>query len=159
VYYNHFNTGRPAKDENDLNYVSAYIDLPNSPKFPFGFGLSYTTFQYGEIQLSRSSMNAGQKLTAGIPVTNKGNFDGEETLQLYIRDMVGSVVRPVKELKAFQKIFLRKGETRTVTFSVGKEDLRFYNNELNYVFEPGEFKIFIGSNSRDVKEATFQLTK
>ncbi|MEP7111368.1 MAG: glycoside hydrolase family 3 N-terminal domain-containing protein [Ferruginibacter sp.] len=159
VYYNYFNTGRPAKDENDLNYVSAYIDLPNSPKFPFGYGLSYTTFQYGNIQLSKSSISASEKLTAKIPVTNTGNFDGEETVQLYVRDMVGSVVRPVKELKAFQKIFLKKGESKTVSFSLSAEDLKFYNSELKYLYEPGDFKIFIGGNSRDVKQADFQLKK
>jgi beta-glucosidase len=157
VYYNHFNTGRPAKDENDLNYVSAYIDLPNSPKFPFGYGLSYTSFQYGDIQLSKSSINATQKITAKISVTNTGDFDGEETVQLYIRDMVGSVVRPVKELKGFQKIFLRKGESKTVIFSLTARDLEFYNNELKYIYEPGDFKIFIGGNSSEVKEAAFQL--
>ncbi|MEP7144642.1 MAG: glycoside hydrolase family 3 N-terminal domain-containing protein [Ferruginibacter sp.] len=157
VYYNYFNTGRPAKNENDLNYVSAYTDLPNSPKFPFGYGLSYSSFQYGDIELSKSSITTTGKLSAKILVTNTGNFDGEETVQLYIRDMVGSVVRPVKELKGFQKIFLKKGESKTVTFSLSAADLKFYNNELKYIYEPGDFKIFIGGNSRDVKEAAFQL--
>ncbi|MCW3092558.1 MAG: glycoside hydrolase family 3 domain protein [Ferruginibacter sp.] len=159
VYYNHYNTGRPAKNENDLNYVSAYIDLPNSPKFPFGFGLSYTSFQYGEIQLNKTSFTPTEKLTASIVLTNSGNFDGEETVQLYIRDMVGSVVRPVKELKGFQKVFLKKGESKTISFSISAHDLRFYNNALQYNFEAGDFKVFIGGNSRDVKQANFQLKK
>jgi beta-glucosidase len=159
VYYNYFNTGRPAKDEYDLNYVSAYTDLPNSPKFPFGFGLSYTSFQYGDIQLSKPAIHANEKLNAKILVTNTGNFDGEETAQLYIRDMVGSVVRPVKELKGFQKIFLKKGESKTISFSLSTEGLRFYNNELKFIYEPGDFEIFIGGNSRDVKEAHFELKK
>ncbi len=157
IYYNHFNTGRPAKNDSDLNYVSSYIDLPNSPKFPFGFGLSYTTFSYSDIKLSSTSVRPGQMLSASITVTNTGKFDGTETVQMYIRDMVGSVVRPVKQLKGFQQIFLKAGESKTLTFKIGVDDLRFYNDDLNYIYEPGDFKIFIGTNSEDVKEADFGL--
>ena len=117
IYYNHFNTGRPAKSDSDLNYVSAYIDLPNSPKFPFGYGLSYTTFSYSDIKLSTTSFKPGQTLTASIVVTNTGKYDGIETVQLYTRDLVGSVVRPVKELKGFQQVFLKAGESKTITFT------------------------------------------
>jgi beta-glucosidase len=159
IYYNHFNTGRPAKSDSDLNYVSAYTDLPNSPKFPFGYGLSYTTFLYSDIKLNTSSFKPGQPLIAKITVTNSGRYDGNETVQLYIRDLVGSVVRPVKELKGFQQIFLKAGESKTITFKITTDDLKFYNNELKYIYEPGDFKIFIGTNSNDVKEASFTLLK
>jgi beta-glucosidase len=157
VYYNYLSTGRPAPNDSETFYRSGYIDLPNSPKFPFGYGLSYTNFTYSDIELSSSSMNAGQAIKAGITVTNTGNYDGEETVQLYIRDMVASVVRPVKELKGFQKIFLKKGESKQVMFTINIDRLKFYNAELKYVAEPGEFKLFIGGNSRDVKEAGFTL--
>jgi beta-glucosidase len=159
VYYNHFNTGRPAKSDNDLNYVSAYTDLPNDPKFPFGFGLSYTSFSYSDIRLSGTTLKAGDSLTASVLVTNTGRFDGKETVQLYIRDLVGSVVRPVKELKGLQQVFLKAGESRTISFGIKTDMLRFYNNKLDYVYEPGDFKVFIGGNSRDVKEGSFTLAQ
>ncbi len=159
VYYNHFNTGRPAKSDSDLNYVSAYIDLPNDPKFPFGYGLSYTSFSFSGIDLNKKSFKPGDSLTASIVVTNTGKFDGKETVQLYIRDLVGSVVRPVKELKNFQQIFLKAGESKKISFTITADMLRFYNNKLDYVFEPGDFMIFIGGNSKDVKEASFNLLK
>jgi len=159
VYYNHFNTGRPAKNDSDLNYVSAYTDLPNDPKFPFGYGLSYTSFSYSGIDLNVKSFKAGDSLTASIIVTNAGKFDGKETVQLYIRDLVGSVVRPVKELKGFRQIFLKAGESEKISFTVTTDMLRFYNEKLEYTFEPGDFRIFLGGNSRDVKEASFSLVK
>jgi beta-glucosidase len=158
VYYNHFNTGRPAKNDNDLNYVSAYTDLPNDPKFPFGYGLSYTSFSYSDLKLSGNTFKAGDSLTASVVLTNSGKFDGKETVQLYIRDLVGSVVRPVKELKGFQQVFLKAGESKTISFTISADMLRFYNDKLVYQFEPGEFTIFIGGNSRDVKEGSFKLT-
>ena len=159
IYYNHFNTGRPAMGDSDRSYRSAYTDLSIYPKYPFGFGLSYTTFTYGDIKLNRNSIRAGEKLTASIALTNSGNYDGTETVQLYIRDMVGSIVRPVKELKGFQKIRLKKGETQTVIFTISEEDLKFYNNDLKFAAEPGDFKLFIGTNSADTKEADFKLIK
>ncbi len=159
VYYNHFNTGRPPKNDSDLNYVSAYIDLPNDPKFPFGYGLSYTSFSFSGIDLNKKSFRPGDSLTASITVTNTGKFDGKETVQLYIRDLVGSVVRPVKELKNFQQIFLRAGDSKKISFTITADMLRFYNNKLDYVFEPGDFMIFIGGNSKDVKESSFTLLK
>jgi beta-glucosidase len=159
IYYNHYNTGRPAKSETDYNYVSAYTDLVNSPQYPFGFGLSYTQFEYSDIKLNKSSFKAGETLTATVTVTNKGNYDGEEVVQLYTRDVTGSVVRPVKELKAFQKIKLKKGESKQVQFKLTANDLRFYNDQLQFIFEPGEFHLFIGGNSRDAKKVTFELMK
>jgi len=159
IYYNHFNTGRPALGDSDRSYRSAYTDLSIYPKYPFGFGLSYTGFTYGDIRLNTNSIKAGEKLRASIAITNSGNYDGTETVQLYIHDVVGSIVRPVKELKGFQQIFLKKGETKTVTFFLGEDDLKFYNNELKYIAEPGDFKLFIGTNSMDTKEAGFKLIK
>jgi len=157
IYYNHFNTGRPATSDSDRFYRSAYIDLSIYPKFPFGFGLSYAEFTYSNIHLSSSSMRANQPIKATVTVTNTGNYEGEETVQLYIQDLVGSVVRPVKELKGFQKIFLKKGESKQVSFTIDIDKLKFYNSQLKYQAEPGDFKIYIGGNSRDLQEAPFSL--
>jgi beta-glucosidase len=159
IYYNHFHTGRPATSDSDRFYRSAYIDLSIYPKFPFGFGLSYTKFGYSNIQLTSSTMRPSQSIKATVTLTNTGTYDGEETVQLYIQDLVGSVVRPVKELKGFQKVFLTKGQSKQVTFTIDVDKLRFYNSELKYVAEPGDFKIYIGTNSQDVKEAAFTLTQ
>jgi beta-glucosidase len=159
IYYNYFHTGRPATSDSDRFYRSAYIDLSIYPRFPFGFGLSYTTFTYGNIQLSSSSVRANQSVKATITVTNTGNYDGEETVQLYIQDLVGSVVRPVKELKGFQKVYLTKGQSKQVTFTIDVDKLKFYNADLKYLAEPGDFKIYIGTSSQNVKEAAFTLTQ
>ncbi|HEV2480162.1 MAG TPA: beta-glucosidase BglX [Puia sp.] len=159
IYYDHFSTGRPAKSDSDLYYVSAYTDLPNDPRYPFGYGLSYTNFSYSDIRLSAASFKPGGRLTATVTVTNTGGYDGRETVQLYIRELFGSVVRPVKELKGFQQIFLKAGESRTVTFTITTKELRFYDPKLQYVFEPGRFKVFIGGSSRDVREAAFALER
>jgi len=121
--------------------------------------LSYTTFSYGNISLDKKQIRPGESLQIKVTVSNTGNYDGEETVQLYIRDMVASITQPVKELKKFQKIFLKKGESREVIFSLGVDDLRFYNNDLKYIYEPGDFKVFVGGNSQDVKEADFTLIK
>jgi beta-glucosidase len=157
VYYNHFSTGRPAKSDSDVNYVSAYIDLANGPRYPFGYGLSYTSFSYSNITLSATAIRPGDKLTATVTLTNTGKYAGRETAQLYIRDLVASVVRPVKELKGFQSVVLRPGESKQVSFTIDARDLRFYNERLEYVYEPGEFRLFIGGSSSDVKEAKFIL--
>ncbi len=153
IYYDHYNTGRPATSDSDKNYRSSYTDISIYPKFPFGYGLSYTSFNYSDIKLSHSSLKAGQQLKASVSVTNSGEYEGTETVQLYIRDMVASVVRPVKELKCFQKIRLKAGESKTVTFKISTDDLRFYNNDLKYDWEAGDFEIMIGSSSKDVKTA------
>jgi len=157
IYYNHKNTGRPFNGETFSKFKSNYLDVSNDPVYPFGYGLSYTNFTYGNLSLSKSQMTAGEPIEAKITVSNTGNYDGEETVQLYIRDVVGSVTRPVKELKGFQKIFLRKGESKEVTFKITVNDLKFYNRDLKYVYEPGDFVVFVGGNSRDVKEARFTL--
>jgi beta-glucosidase len=159
IYYNHKNTGRPLPGDQFEKFRSAYLDIENTPLFPFGYGLSYTRFEYGDIRLDKNSMTPNTKIEATITVKNTGNFDGEETVQLYIQDLVGTITRPVKELKGFQKIFLKKGESKRVSFTLSTEDLKFYNANLKYVSEPGDFKVYIGANSKDVKEAAFKLTK
>lgn len=152
LYYNHKNTGRPLPDgEIYQKYRSGYMDVSNDPLYPFGFGLSYTSFTYSNMIIDRSQLSENKSVNASIDLTNTGKFDGQEVVQLYIRDMVGSVTRPVKELKGFRKVFLKAGETRTVSFTITPEDLKFYNTELQYDWEPGEFEIMIGGNSRDVK--------
>lgn len=151
VYYNHYNTGRPAAKSTDRNYVSAYIDLDNDPKYPFGYGLNYTNFKYSELNLSSENLKGNKTLNVSVNVSNTGNYDGEEVVQLYIRDLVGKVVRPIKELKGFQKINLKKGETKTITFKITPEMLKFYDDQLNFDWESGEFDIMIGTNSRDVQ--------
>lgn len=151
LYYNHLNTGRPMDPNN--KFTSKYLDIQNEPVFPFGFGLSYTTFSYGDVNLSKSSVNGNETLTATVSLTNTGKFAGEEVVQLYIQDPVASVSRPVKELKDFRKVMLKPGERKDVSFEITTEDLKFYNSSLKYDWEPGDFVIFIGTNSRDVKSA------
>jgi len=158
IYYNHKNTGRPYDGTGFPKFKSNYLDVSNDPLYPFGFGLSYTSFSYSDLSLSQKNISPNQKLSVKLTVTNTGNYDGEETVQLYTRDLVGSIARPVKELKGFQKVFLKKGESKEVTFTLGVDDLRFYNNDLKYIYEPGDFKVFVGGNSRDVKEAGFTVS-
>jgi beta-glucosidase len=157
VYYNYKNTGRPLPGPDWQKFVSAYLDVSNTPFLPFGYGLSYTSFEYGPVMLNRQSINANEKIEAIIKVKNTGQYDGEEVVQLYIRDMVAAITRPVKELKGFQKIVLKKGESRDIKFTISIDDLKYYNQEGKKVYEPGEFKLYIGTNSRDVKEASFIL--
>lgn len=159
VYYNHYNTGRPAKNNTDRNYVSAYIDLDNDPKYPFGYGLSYTNFKYSDMVLSSTSLTGNQSLNIGVTVSNTGKYDGEEVVQLYIRDLFGKVVRPVKELKGFQKIFIKKGENKKVEFKLTPEDLKFFDDNLNFDWEGGEFDIMIGTNSQNVQTKRINWTK
>ncbi len=160
MHYNHKNTGRPlAEGQWFSKFRSNYLDVSNDPLYPFGFGLSYTNFSYSDITLSSNTMKPDGKIEVSVSVTNTGNYDGKEVVQLYIRDLVGSVTRPVKELKDFSKVFIKKGETKKVSFTIDIEDLKFYNYELKHVAEPGEFKVFVGGNSRDVKEASFVLTE
>ncbi|WP_027379496.1 glycoside hydrolase family 3 N-terminal domain-containing protein [Chryseobacterium daeguense] len=159
VYYNYYNTGRPAKNNTDRNYVSAYIDLDNDPKFPFGFGLSYTQFTYSDMSLSTTNLKGNQTLNVSVNVSNTGNYDGEEVVQLYIRDLVGKVVRPVKELKGFQKVFIKKGESKTVNFTLTPENLKFYDDELNYDWEAGEFDIMVGTDSQHVQTKRINWSK
>jgi beta-glucosidase len=161
IYYNHKNTGRPylgAKDP-EQKYKSRYIDSDNSPLYPFGYGLSYTSFTYSNLKLSSKNMAAKGKITVTVDVTNTGNYDGEEVVQLYVQDKVGSVTRPVRELKGFKKILLKKGEKKTVAFELSADDLRFYNIDMQFVAEPGDFNVFVGGNSTADLTDTFVLVK
>jgi len=151
IYYNHFNTGRPALNESATNYVSAYIDLKNSPKFPFGYGLSYTTFKFSDLKLSKNKINKSDTIEVSVNITNTGKYEGEEVVQLYLRDKVGSVVRPIKELKDFQKIHLNVGETKAVKFVIDNQKLSFYNDKLELKSELGDFDLMIGSSSDDIR--------
>jgi beta-glucosidase len=160
IYYNHFNTGRPASNDTASGYVSAYIDLKNSPKFPFGYGLSYTTFQYSDLKLSKKTMKNNETITVSVNISNTGSVKGEEVVQLYLRDKVGSVVRPIIELKDFQKITLNRGETKTIQFTIDNQKLSFYNNALEFASEPGDFDLMIGSSSEDIRlRDSFELVK
>lgn len=158
LYYAHKNTGRPLKEGRWFEkFRSNYLDVSNDPLYPFGYGLSYTTFDYGDVKLDKTTMNINGEITATVTVTNTGKYDGSEVVQLYLRDLVGSVTRPVKELKGFEKIFLKAGESREVSFKITSDLLKFYNYNLDYVCEPGDFDVMIGGNSRDVKKASFKL--
>ena len=132
-----------------------YVEMSASPLYPFGYGLSYTDFVYGDLQLSSETLPKNGNLTASVTVTNKGNHDGYETVQIYLRDIYAEVARPVKELKGFDRIFLKKGESREVKFVLTEDDLKFYNSGLQYIYEPGEFDVMIGTNSRDVQTKRF----
>lgn len=155
LYYNHQPTGRPVPEgtKEFRKYQSNYLDVRNDPLYPFGYGLSYTTFSYSDLQLSATEMSPTGSVEASVTVTNTGNVDATEIVQLYIRDLVASVSRPVKELKGFERITLKAGESRKVTFAITPEMLKFYNYDLKYVLEPGDFSIMVGPNSRDLKTA------
>ncbi len=154
IYYNAKNTGRPyTTGDNNTKFKSDYLDMPNDPLYPFGYGLSYTRFNYSRLSLSTPEISAANPVNVELTVTNSGDYDGEETVQLYIRDMVASVTQPVKELKKFQKIYLKKGESKQVSFRLTTEDLKYVNSDLKWVYDPGAFKIFVGGNSRDVMAA------
>ncbi|WP_405574487.1 beta-glucosidase BglX [Winogradskyella sp. Asnod2-B02-A] len=159
LFYNHKNTGRPLgnSEGNFEKFKSNYIDVRNEPLYPFGYGLSYTTFKYGDIKLDKTSMSQKDTVTVSVDITNTGDFDGKEVAQLYIRDVVGSITRPVKELKGFQKIFLKKGETKTVSFTISVEDLKFYNANIDFVAEPGDFQVAIGTDSNVEFTKSFKL--
>ena len=151
LYYNHKNTGRPMDPNN--KFTSKYLDSPNDPLYPFGYGLSYTTFGFSDIKLNKKQLKGDEKLTVSVTVTNTGKVAGEEVVQLYIQDPVASISRPVKELKNFKKVMIQPGEKIDVEFVVTTDDLKFYNSDLKYDWEPGDFIIYIGDNSRDVKSA------
>jgi beta-glucosidase len=158
VYYNHFNTGRPLTKKNqNEKFISKYLDGPNEPLYPFGYGLSYTTFSYSEIELDKNQMTKEDSIKASVIVTNTGSTSGEEVVQLYIQDLYGSVVRPVKELKGYKKIYLNPNESTKVTFTITEDDLKYYTADMSYRAEEGEFKVYIGTNSKDLKEAAFEL--
>lgn len=157
IYYNHFNTGRPSINEEKL-YKSSYIDLPNTPKFPFGYGLSYTTFNYSNLKLSKTKMSASETIEVTLNITNTGKYEGEEVIQLYLQDKFASLIRPISELKDFQKIKLGIGETKTITFVIDNQKLSFYNEKLEFNSEPGDFNLMIGSSSEDIRlKSSFEL--
>jgi len=157
LYYNHKNTGRPIDSNN--KFTSKYLDISNDPLYPFGYGLSYTTFEYGDIKLSKSKLKGDEKLTVSVTLTNTGKVAGEEVVQLYIQDPAASISRPVKELKNFKKVLLQPGEKKDINIEITTNDLKFYNSDLKYDWEPGDFIIYIGSNSRDVKSAKVTWVK
>jgi len=161
IFYNHKNTGRPLENSEGKfeKFRSNYIDERNEPLYPFGFGLSYTTFSYENLQLSSDKILKDGSIEVSVEVKNTGDYDGKEIVQLYIRDLVGSVTRPVKELKGFQKITLKKGETKTVIFKLSVEDLKFYNYELDFVAEPGDFEVFVGTSSVSNLKSKFELVE
>ena len=158
IFYNHLNTGRPLEEGKWFSkFHSNYLDIDNDPLFPFGYGLSYTTFRYGKPSLSAPVMQQGDTLTVSVDVTNTGSYDADEVVQMYVRDLVGSVSRPVKELKGFSRVSLRKGETRRVDFKITLDDLKFYNQQLDYRAEPGDFEVMVGPDSRNVQTLKFTL--
>ncbi|MGD0087531.1 MAG: beta-glucosidase BglX, partial [Verrucomicrobiota bacterium] len=159
IYYNHKNTGRPYRGDPGYRYVSRYLDVPNDPLYPFGYGLSYTTFSYGDIKLSKTRLTGDETLLASVDVTNTGKRVGEETVQLYLTQPVASVTRSVEDLRGFQKVLLQPGETRQVTFRITPEDLKFYNSQLEYDWEPGEFIIRIGGSSSQLKSASVRWNR
>lgn len=151
VYYNYLNTGRPAKDDNDKMYRSGYIDMVKSPRYAFGHGLSYTTFDYSDLRLSKTNLTSADSITATFTLTNKGKYAGEEVVQLYLRDIVAQPLRPVKELKDFRKVMLQPGESRTIKFIIGRDKLAFYNDALEWITQPGDFQLMIGAASDDIR--------
>ncbi|MBJ7881121.1 beta-glucosidase BglX [Gelidibacter salicanalis] len=159
IYYNHKNTGRPLNNNEGTfeKFRTNYLDVRNEPLFPFGFGLSYTKFDYTNLKLSSNQIDSNGTVEVTVDVKNSGNYDGKEVVQLYIRDMVGSVTRPVKELKGFQKVEIKTGATQTVTFTLSVDDLKFYNSSLDFVAEPGQFEVFVGTNSDTTMKAEFEL--
>jgi beta-glucosidase len=157
LYYAHKNTGRPLSGPWFQKFQSNYLDVSNEPVYPFGFGLSYTNFTYSELTLNKTEMNVTDSISVSLDLKNTGEVDGAEVVQLYIRDLVGSVTRPVKELKGFQKVFLKAGESKKVTFQITNKLLSFYRHDLSFGSEPGEFQLFVGGNSRDVKQSGFIL--
>ena len=159
VYYNVDNTGRPYESAPDEKYVSKYLDVSNYAKYPFGFGLSYSPVAYSAVTLDQPTMTKDQTVTASITVTNQGTAAVWETVQCYIRDLVGEVVRPVKELKGFKKIWLEAGESATVQFEITEELLRYVHSNQQLSSDPGKFHIMIGGNSRDTQQTTLQLVR
>ena len=158
IYYSHFNTGRPATNDENRIYNSSYNDLSIFPKYEFGYGKSYTIFEYSKLLLSKKKIKQTENIEVSVTISNTGKYDGDEVVQLYLRDRVGSIVRPVEELKDFKKIFLKVGESKTIQFKIDKQKLSFYNQQLNWVAEPGDFDLMIGSSSRDIRlKDSFEL--
>jgi len=159
IYYSAKNTGRPAPAGEFQKFRSNYLDAPNTPLFPFGYGLSYTAFEYSDLILSNDQISATDSIAATVTVTNTGNYEGEEVVQLYLRDVIRSITPPQRALKGFKKVLLKKGESKEVSITLTPEELKFYNSELQFVAEPGDFEIFVGTNSDASLKATFTLVK
>jgi len=159
VYHSMLNTGRPYAGQEASKFMSNYLDIPNAPLYPFGFGLTYTTFEYSNLSLSTTMMRPSDKVVVSVNIKNTGKKAGTETVQLYIQDVVGSISRPVKELKGFNKVSLAPGESKIVKFEISEELLKFYNSQLEFKSEAGKFKVFVGGNSRDLITGEFELTK
>jgi beta-glucosidase len=157
VHHRMKNTGRPGHPDNFQKFRSNYLDVPNRPLFPFGYGLSYTSFAYNKLKLDKTEISDGQSITVSVEVKNTGSYDGEEVVQLYLRDKVRSITPPLRELKGFKKVFLKAGESQTVEISLGPDDLKFYNAELKFVAEPGEFEVFVGTNANASLKTSFLL--
>ena len=158
MYYAHKNTGRPITEGQWFQKCRTnYLDVSNDPVYPFGYGLSYTTFSYANLSLDKTELAAGGSIKVSVIVTNTGSREGAEVVQLYVRDLVGSVTRPVKELKGFKKVMLKPGESRAVTFTLTESDLSFYRADLTFGAEPGKFHVFVGGNSHDVLQGEFEL--
>jgi beta-glucosidase len=158
IYYNHFNTGRPAPDVPTTGFTTGYIDLQSTPRFPFGFGLSYTSFAYSDLALDRQTLRGSDVLRVSLKLTNSGKVAGEEVVQLYLRDRVASVVRPVRELKDFQKVRLAPGESKALHFAIDREKLSFFDEQLRWTAEPGAFDLMVGASSADIRlRSEFEL--
>jgi beta-glucosidase len=158
LFYNSKNTGRPINPDNPYEkYKSNYLDSPNTPLYPFGYGLSYTSFSYSDIKLNKESFGIKDKIIASVDISNTGERDGEEIAQLYVRDLVGDVTRPVKELKGFKKVNIRKGETITLAFTISTQDLAYYHQDMSFSVDPGDFVLFIGTNSEKTKNKAFAV--
>ena len=157
IYYNYKNTGRPVMNEPESVFWSHYIDQPNTPLYPFGYGLSYTKFEYSNLKLSSNSFSKDGKIEVSVEVKNTGKTKGKEVVQLYIRDLVGSFTRPVKELKGFEMIELEPNQSKKVTFFIDEKTIEYYTANAKWEAEPGDFKVFVGTNSLDVLEKDFQF--
>jgi len=157
TYYNHLNTGRPFDPEKPNKYTSRYFDETNGPLYPFGYGLSYTTFSVSDVKMSSAKMTADGHVDASVTVTNTGKREGATVVQMYLQDVTASLSRPVKELKGFKKVTLKPGESQTVNFPIDINALKFWNAKLQYAAEPGKFNVFIGLDSEQVKQSAFTL--
>ena len=156
-YYSHLNTGRPYNADKPNKYTSRYFDEANGPLYPFGYGLSYTTFSVSDVKMSAPSMKADGSVTASVQVTNTGKREGATVIQMYLQDVTASMSRPVKQLKGFEKVTLKPGETQTVSFPIDVDALKFWNQQMKYAAEPGKFNVFIGVDSARVKQGEFEL--
>ena len=157
IYHSVKNTGRPTPKEGFQKFKSNYLDVPNTPLFPFGFGLSYTTFEYSDLRISKQEIGEGESVKVSVTLKNKGGYDGEEVVQLYLRDVVRSITPPIRQLKGFKKVFIVKGASREVTLTLTPDDLKFYNSALEFVAEPGEFEVFVGADATATLKSSFRL--